>query len=61
MKLKTRFKGNVNNRLITEEQIAKPQKKKKAISNKSHHTMLTYIEATQRELENEQKKMKEKP
>ena len=46
MKLKTRFKDNVNNRLITEEQIAKPQKKKKAISNKSHHTMLPYIEVT---------------
>ena len=30
-------------------------------SNKNHHTVLTYIEATQRELEKEQTKMKEKP
>ena len=29
--------------------------------NKNYHTVLTYIEATQRELEKEQMKMKKKP
>lgn len=61
MKLKTRIKDNVNKKLIMEEQITKSQKKKKEIPNKSHYTMLTYIGVTQRELENEQRKMKGKP
>ena len=61
MKLKTHLKDNVNKKLITEEQITKSQKKKKEIPNKSYYTMLTYIGVTQRELENEQRKMKGKP
>ena len=61
MKLKTRIKDNVNKKLIMEEQITKSQKKKKEIPNKSYYTMLTYIGVTQRELENEQRKMKGKP
>lgn len=61
MRLKTHFKDNVNKKLITEEQITKSQKKKKEIPNESHYTMLTYIEVTQRKLENEQRKMKGKP
>ena len=44
-----------------EQQIFKPQKKEKWTPNKNHHAVLTYIEATQRELEKEQTKMKEKP
>ena len=61
MKLKTHIKDNVNKKLIMEEQITKSQKKKKEIPNKSPYTMLTYIGVTQRELENEQRKMKGKP
>ena len=44
-----------------EQQIFKPQKKEKWTPNKNHHTVLTYIEATQRELEKDQTKMEEKP
>ena len=36
----------------------KPQKKEKWTPNKSHHTVLSYIEATQRELENKQNNLK---
>ena len=34
--------------------------KQKWTPNKNHHTVLTYIEATRRELEKEQTKMKRK-
>ena len=44
-----------------EQQIFQPQKKEKWTANKNHHTVLTYTEATQRKLEKEQTKMKEKP
>ena len=44
-----------------EKQIFKPQMKLKWTPNKNHHTVFTYTEATQRELEKEQTKMKEKP
>ena len=43
------------------DQIFKPQMKQKWTPNKNHHTVLTDIEATQRELEKEQAKMKRKP
>lgn len=43
------------------EQIFKPQKKKKWTPNKSHHTVLTYIEQSPRKLEKEQTKIKDKP
>ena len=59
--LKAYFKDNENTKLTTEQQIFKSQKKEKWTPNKNHHTVLTYIEATQRELEKEQMKMKEKP
>ena len=61
LKLKAYFKDNENTKLTTEQQIFKPQKKEKWTPNKNHHTVLAYIEATQRELEKEQTKMKEKP
>ena len=35
--------------------------KQKWTPKKNYHTVLTYIQATQRELEKEQTKMKEKP
>ena len=44
-----------------EEQIFKPQKNEKLTPNKNDHTVLTYIEANQRELKKEQRKMTEKP
>ena len=52
------MKDNENNKLTSEEQIFKPQKKEKWTPNKSHHTVLSYIEATQRELENKQNNLK---
>ena len=61
LKLKTYFKDNENTKLTTEQQIFQPQKKEKWTPNKNNHTVLTYTEATQRELEKEQTKMKEKP
>ena len=61
LKLKVNFKDSEKNKLTTEQQILKPQKKDKRTPNKKHHTVLTYIEATKRKLENEQTKMKEKP
>ena len=61
LKLKAYFKYNENTKLTTEQKIFKPQKKGKWTPNKNHHTALTNIEATQRELEKEQTKMKEKP
>ena len=60
LKLKAYFKDNENTKLTTEQQIFKPQKKEKWTPNKNHHTMSTYIEVTQRELEKEQTRMKEK-
>ena len=60
LKLKAYFKDNENTKLITEQQIFQPQKKEKWTPNKNHHTVLTYIEATQRELEKEQTEIKEK-
>ena len=60
LKLKAHFKDNENTKLTTEEQIFKPQKKEKSTPNENHHTVLTYIEATQRELEKEQTEIKEK-
>ena len=61
LSLKTHFKYNENTSGTTEKQIFKPQKKEKWTSNKNYHTVLENIEATQRELEKEQTKMKEKP
>ena len=61
LKLKACFKDNKNTKLTTEQQIFKPQMKEKWTPNKNNHTVLTCIEATQRELEKEQTKMKEKP
>ena len=61
LKLKAHFKDNENTKLTTEEQIFKPQKKEKCTPNKNHHTVLTYTEATQRKLQKELTKMKEKP
>ena len=61
LKLKAFFKENENTKLTTEHKIYKPQEKEKWTRNKTHHTVLTYIKATQRELEKEQTKMKEKP
>ena len=61
LKLKAYFEDNENTKLTTEQQIFKPQKKEKWTPNKNHHTVLTYIGATQRGLEKEQTKMKEKP
>ena len=61
LKLKACFKDNENTKVTMEQQIFKPQKKEKWTPNKNHHTVLTYIEATQRELEKEQTKMEEKP
>ena len=61
LKLKAYFKGNENTKVTMEQQIFKPQKKEKWTPNKNHHTVLTYIEPTQRELEKEQTKMEEKP
>ena len=50
LKLKAHFKDNKNNKLKAEEKIFKPQKKQKWTPNKKHHTVLTYIKVTQREL-----------
>ena len=60
LKLKTYFKDNENTKLTTEQQIFQPQKKEKWTPNKNHHTVLTYTQATQRELEKEHAKIKEK-
>ena len=48
LKLKAYFKDNENTKLTTEQQILKPEKKKKWTPNKNHHTVLTYTETTQR-------------
>ena len=61
LKLKALFKDNENNKLTLVEQIFKPQKKEKCTPNKNHHTVLTYIKATQIELEKGQTKMKGEP
>ena len=61
LKLKAYVKGNENTKLTTEQQTFKPQKKENQTPNKTHHTVLTYIEATQRKLQREQTKMIEKP
>ena len=60
LKLKTYFKDNENTKLTTEQQIFQPQKKEKWTPNKNHHTVLTYTQATQRELKKEHAKIKEK-
>ena len=52
VKLKAHFKEQYNEKLNTEDQIFKPQRKKeKWTPNKNHHTIETYIEATERELQ----------
>ena len=65
LKLKAHFKDNENTKLTTEEQIFKPQEKEKWTSNKNsvltyNNTVLTYIEATQRELEKNKQTNKQK-
>ena len=51
IKLKGYFKDLNKNAVPTEEQISKPTNHKKLTPKKNHHTVLTYIEATQEELE----------
>ena len=60
LKLKAYFKDNRNTKLKTEQQIFQPHKKEEWTPNTTHHTVLIYIKATQKELEKEKKKMKEK-
>ena len=49
-KLKACFKDQHNETLNTEDQIFKPQSNKRWTPKKNHHTIETYIEATEREL-----------
>ena len=49
-KLKACFKDQHNEKLNTEDQIFKPQSNKRWTPKKNHHTIETYIEATEREL-----------
>ena len=51
IKSKGCFKDLNENAVPTEEQISKPTNHKKWTPNKNYHTVLTYIEATQKELE----------
>ena len=51
IKLRGYFKDLNEDAVPTEEIILKPTSHKKWASNKNHHTVLTYIEATQEELE----------
>ena len=57
---KSSFTDHEKNTLTMKDQIFKPRMKQKWTPNKNHHTVLTYIEATRRELEKEQTKMKRK-
>ena len=58
LKLKAYFKDNRNTKLKREQQIFQPHKKEEWTPNTTHHTVLIYIKATQKELEKEKKKMK---
>ena len=50
VKLKAHFKDQYKEKITTEDQIFKFQSNKKWPPNKNHHTIETYIEATEREL-----------
>ena len=58
IKLERYFKDLNENTEPTEEQIFKPTNHKKCAPNKNNHTVLTYIEATQEELECKMEKLK---
>ena len=58
IKLKGYFKDLNGNAVPTEEQIFKPTNHKKWTPNKNHHTVSTYIEATQEKLECEMENQK---
>ena len=49
IKLKAHFKDQYNEKSNKEDQIFKHHSKKKWTPNKNHHTIETYIEATERE------------
>ena len=49
VKLKAHFKDQYNEELNTEDQTFKPPRNKKWTPDKNHHSVETYIEATERE------------
>ena len=49
-KLKVHFKDQYSEELNTEDQVFRPLSNKKWAHSKNHHTIETYIKATEREL-----------